>query len=138
MGFDFSNVPRALRPASDARSFVTTWNKIRKVIYSTRILQDLPPFAEKLGRAIWDIEGARAAQAVRDGDVAFFLACQMRLDQMDCAMVNAGRTIADRAPLTRSKFIVDGFREAAETQLKKLGGAWPPHVNDAGPAKSSG
>jgi hypothetical protein len=121
---------RALRHRRSRNGFKASWAKIRKTLYSPRILQGLPPFAEPIAKAVWETDIDDVVRAVRSGDVAFFVAWQLRLDQLDCAMVNAGRTIADRAPLVRIKYLMQGFRDAAEKRLKTLGGSWPPAVED--------
>lgn len=130
---DSDLTPRALRHRRSQRGVEASWSKIQRVIYSPRILQGLPPFAERCARCFWDIGALDAIRAIRAGDVAFFVAFQIRLDQLDCAMVDLGRTIADRAPVTRSKYLLEGFRQAAEAQLIKKGGTWPPALSGAEP-----
>lgn len=129
-------LPRPLRHRRSRRGVIASWEKIRKTVYSPRILEGLPPFAESIGRTFFDVDPLRVIRSIKTGDVAFFVACQIRLDQLDCAMVDAGRTIADRAPLTRSKYLLEGFRQAAENQLVKRGGTWPPSTDADGRGES--
>lgn len=117
---------RPLRHRQSRKGVTAAWEKIARTVYSPRILQGLPAFATPLARSFWGVEALQVIQAIKNGDVAFFVAYQIRLDQLDCAMVAIGRTIADRAPLTRIKYLLEGFRQTAETQLVKKGGVWPP------------
>lgn len=101
------------------------WRKIATTVFSPRTLKGLPEFAPDLARTFL-IDPDDVVRAIRVGDAAFFVSFAFRLDQIDCAMVALGRSLADRAPIVRSKYIVDGFRTAAEERLKRRGGVWPP------------
>lgn len=119
-------MPAALARAKSAEGLCAIWRDITKKIYSPRILKGLPPFAERIAFQFWETGPDPAVQAVRWGDPAFFVAFQLRLDQIDCAAIEAGRTLAERAPIIRAKWILDGFRQAAVARLEDKGGRWPP------------
>lgn len=103
-----------------------TWREIARVIYSPQTLHRLPPFATKIAGTFWDVDPHLVVRAAQHGDPAFFVAYQLRLDQLDCAAVALGRSLAERSPIIRAKWILDGFRQAAEEALIKNGGTWPP------------
>lgn len=129
-------LPRALRHRQSINGLQGIWRKIQRTITSPRVLAALPPFVNGLAKTFWDLTPSDATTALARGDCAFFVAFQMRLDQIDCAMVNAGLGTGDRAPVTRAKWLVEGFRMAAEKNLRAKGGQWPPTVADA-PGESS-
>lgn len=107
----------------------TTWRKIARTIYSPRILGGLPPYTGRIASTFGDTDVADVITAIQ-GDPAFFVAFLLRLDQIDCAMVKAGHSLAERAPVIRSKWILDGFRQSAVDTLLRQGGTWPPSVGD--------
>lgn len=125
MTFHIETPPAALRGYASSGKLRALWRKIATTVFSPRILKGLPKYAADLAQTFF-IDPADAVQAIRNGDAAFFVAFSIRLDQIDCAMVAAGRTLGERAPVVRSKYLVDGFRLAAEEQLRKRGGQWPP------------
>jgi hypothetical protein len=104
---------------------MSTWRQIQTSITTGQVLRGLPSFATYTTRALWDITPSVIIHAIRVGDVALFVSILVRLDQLDCAMVQAKRTIADRAPLTKAKFAVSGLLGAAGQNLVRLGGEWP-------------
>jgi hypothetical protein len=123
-------LPGSIRHVQSRDGLKGEWRKISRVIYSPRILGGLPVYTRRLARVFIDTDPSDVVSAIH-GDPAFFVAFQMRLDQIDCAMVAAGRTLAERAPLVRSKWILDGFRDAAIEALVRKGGVWPPSAGDA-------
>jgi len=130
-----------LRHRESRDGVISLWQKVASVVYSPRILQGLPAFAETTAKTFWDQDPSKVIDAICDGDPALFIAYQIRLDQLDIAMLDIGRTIADRAPLIRARYILDGFRESAQSTFEKRGGRWP--LKDAGsdapePPESSG
>jgi len=135
MPADFQT-PRALRHYKSFAAFSSSWQKIQRTIAAPRVLAGLPPFVRRLAEVFWETAPHDAEMAVRRGDCAFFVAFQLRLDQIDCAMVNAGLGLGDRAPVTRAKWLMEGFRLAAEDRLIKRGGHWPPTVDEP-PEESS-
>jgi hypothetical protein len=94
-------------------------------IYSPQVLGLLPAFAEVLAKTFWEVDHQDIIDAMMDGDPAFFIAFQVRLDQIDVALVDAKAGIAARAPVIRCKYILDGFRQAASENLIRQGGKWP-------------
>jgi hypothetical protein len=109
-----------------SESLQATWRQVASTVYSPRILEGLPKYAEQIARTFWDVEVPQVTAAMRCGDVPFFIAALIRIDIIDAAMIDLGRTLADRAPLIRCRWIVDGFRQVAEESLRKAGGRWPP------------
>lgn len=130
------HLPGALARQHTEEALITLWRKIARTVYSPRVLRGLPPFATKIAKAFWDVDGSEAVRALQNGDPAFFVSFQLRLDQIDCASVALQRSLAERAPIIRSKWILDGFRQAAEEALVENGGTWPPSAptSDAPPA----
>jgi hypothetical protein len=128
---------KALAHHKSQFGILATWKEIQKVIYSPRILRPLPPFAKRIAKAFWDVEPVQVTHAIAHGDPAFFVAFQIRLTQIDCAMIDAGMTIADRAPVVRSHYLLEGFRQAAENNLVKNGGVWPPSTKASREASAS-
>jgi hypothetical protein len=127
-------MPDPLRHRQSRAGIENVWRKMTKTIYSPRVLGDLPPFASKVARAFWDADASKVVDAVLNGDPAFFIAFQLRLDQIDCALLAAGHGLASRAPVVRSKWILDGFKQAAIEELERNGGTWPPEPTAAEPA----
>lgn len=132
---DLPNAPRALRQYKTYMGLHGAWQKIQRTIATPHVLAGLPSFVDKLAEVFWSTSSDDAMKAVLRGDCAFFVAFQMRLDQIDCAMVEGALGVGDRAPVIRAKWIMEGFRLAAEDRLKKRGGRWPPTVEP--PAESS-
>jgi hypothetical protein len=128
------SLPSALSHRKSREGIVTIWRTIAKAVYSPRTLGDMPVFAERLAKTFWDIDAAEVIAAIRNGDPALFVAFQIRLDQLDCAMVALGRSLADRAPLVRSKYLLDGFLQAAVDSLVARGGTWPPDASSSPPS----
>ena len=123
------DLPPQLRRAESGNALASVWRGIRDTIYSGESkvpYKKLPPFAMRIGKMFWDEDEDDVMNAILLGDPAFFVAWLIRLDQIDVAMINAGFSIADRAPIIQCRYTLDGFREAAETRLKKFGGVWPP------------
>lgn len=107
------------------RSFLHMWRKMAERLYSPQVLGPLPPFAQVLAKTFWDADDDQIIDAMMDGDPAFFVAFQLRLDQIDVALVEANAGIAARSPVIRCKYILDGFRQAASDNLVRQGGKWP-------------
>lgn len=102
------------------------WRRLQLSLYSPRVLGGLPNYATMVAEAFWETDAGQVLTAMQKGDVAFFIACLVRIDQIDRAAIDAGRTIADRAPLATARWLVEGFRMAAERRLREVGGVWPP------------
>jgi hypothetical protein len=125
MGHGIEDLPPAIARWKTNEGFTSMWRKTVKVVYSPRVLAGLPPFAKRIAEAFWQVDPQDAVRALSAGDVAFFVAFLIRIDQLDTAMVQAGRTIADRAPLIRCRYMVEGFMQATADRLVALGGQWP-------------
>lgn len=122
---NLDSLPSQLRRVKTTRGLMSLWRKTARGIYTPDILQGLPPFAEKLARSFWDVEPSDVIQAIRDGDCPFFVAFLLRLDLIEQAMVDDGRPLKERLGITNARWMIEGFRAAAEQQLVELGGRWP-------------
>lgn len=108
------------------KAFAAEWRNIASTLYTPRVCKGMPRFVRKLAKTFWTVDPLTVASAITDGDPAFFAAFLLRLDQIDCAMVKAKRSIAARAPVTRAKFVINGFLETSVQVLIENGGEWPP------------
>lgn len=122
----FRDLPTPIAHVSTIEGVRSVWDEIRDLVTSTEVTRELPKFVIGFVETILDHDAGRAVEAIRRGDVAFFVALQMRLDQLDCAMVAAGRTLGQRAPVVRAKYMLSGFVDVAIENLQRLGGSWPP------------
>lgn len=123
-----------IRHLKSRNGLASAWTKLARDLYSPRVCKDMPPFVEKLAAAFWNVDPSTVVSAITNGDPAFFAAFQLRLDQIDCAMVRAHRGIAARAPVIRAKFVIDGFCRTAVDVLVENGGEWPPTTPTDEPA----
>lgn len=128
----WSEKAAALRHRSSRRGIVSVWRGMAQSIYSARVLNGLPRYAAHLAKQFWSVDGNHVIEAIRIGDVAFFVCFALRLDQIECAMLDKGWSDAERAPLVHAKFVIDGFRQAAQERLELQGGKWPPVDSDVG------
>jgi len=122
-------LPPQLRRAKSGNAIASVWRGIRDNMYSgatTIPYAKLPPFASKLAHMFWEVTEDEVLDAITRGDPAWFVAWLLRIDQIDTAMIAAGFGPADRTSLMTCRYTVDGFRQAAEDRLRKLGGTWPP------------
>ena len=122
----FRDLPTPIAHVSTIEGVRSVWLEIRTLVTSTEVTRDLPKFVNGFVETMLDHDEHRAIEAIRRGDVAFFVALQMRLDQLDCALVAAGRTLGQRAPVVRAKYMLSGFVDVAIENLRRLGGNWPP------------
>ena len=122
-----------IRHIQTREGLAQAWTKLARDLYTPRVCKDMPPFVEKLAKAFWDADTSQVVSAITNGDPAFFVAFKLRLDQIDCALVAAGRGIAERSPVVRAKFVVDGFCTTAIDVLVENGGEWPPQDPTAEP-----
>lgn len=118
----------AAKMPSRATAFLLAWKRGKENLFLEGGVPwgQLPRFAELYLRLLWDTNEFWAMRAIAIGDVSFFVAWLLKLDQIDLAMLDAGMTLADRSALIRFRASVDGYREVAEKRLKRLGGVWPP------------
>lgn len=122
-------LPGALKHRITRQGILSLWKQMAKRLYSPQVLGELPDFAEVLAQSFWAADDDAIIDAMMDGDPAFFVAFQIRLDQIDIALVEQNASIAQRSPVIRCKHILDGFRQAATENLERLGGKWPPSVD---------
>lgn len=115
-----------IRHLQSREGLAKAWSDIAREIYSPRVCAEMPPFVEKVAKSFWTVDPSTVVSAITNGDPAFFAAFQLRLDQIDCALVKEGRGIAERAPVIRAKFVLDGFCQTAIDVLVENGGEWPP------------
>jgi hypothetical protein len=128
----FRDLPAPIAHASSIEGAKSAWGEIRDLVVRTGVTKDLPKFVVDLVQMFFDEDSNRAIRAMRRGDCAFFLAWQIRVDQIDHAIVNRGGTVHDRTPIIRAKYMLQGFLDAAKENLVARGGAWPPSVTPAG------
>ena len=129
-------LPRQLRRIKSRDGFIGLWRRMAQTIYSPRIMEGLPPHAEKVAKRFWMVDPGDVVTAANDGDVALFIAFLLRVDQIDAAMRKAGRSYAERSPLIRCRYIIDGFMQAAIERLREKGGEWPLSAPDSPEAPS--
>lgn len=130
MGHWIENPPPALARLKTAEGIEGMWREIASKIYSPRVLNGLPTYLERIAFAFWQADPMSVPNAIRNGDVALFIALLIRLDQIDYEMVRAERTEGERAPVLYARHLIEGMRQAAEDQLRRRGGVWPPHAVD--------
>jgi len=123
-----------IRHLKTREGLASAWTKLARDLYSPRVCKDMPPFVEKLAKTFWNVDPSAVVSAITNGDPAFFAAFQLRLDQIDCALVRESRGIAARAPVIRAKFVIDGFCKTAVGVLVENGGEWPPRDPTDAPA----
>lgn len=102
------------------------WTDLARDLYTPRVCKGMPRFVQTLAQTFWDADPGAVVSAITNGDPAYFVTFQVRLDQIDCALVRAGRGIVERAPVMRARFVIDGFQATAATALRQRGGEWPP------------
>lgn len=128
------NTARPVRHLRARTGLQTAWRNLATDLYSPRVCKGMPPFVQELAETFWKADPAAVVASIIHGDPAFFVAFQLRLDQIDCAMVEAGRGLAARTPVIRAKYIVDGFLQTAVQVLEEKGGTWPPRAPTDAPA----
>lgn len=118
-------LPPQLRKVRGYRGFAGLWRRTARVVYSPRVMEGLPGFTEKIASSFWEVDADDAVKAINHGDVAFFVAFLIRVDQIDSEMAKLGRSYVERSPLIRCRYIIDGFMQAAIERLREEGGSWP-------------
>lgn len=120
------NGAQPIRHLKTRKALARAWTNLARDLYTPRVCKDMPPFVEKLAKTFWDADPSQVVSAITRGDPAFFVAFQFRLDQIDCALVAAERSLSSRAPVVRAKYVIDGFCKTAVDVLVENGGEWPP------------
>lgn len=123
----------AVRHLNTRKAMANAWRGIASDVYSPRVCKGMPPFVERLAETFWKVDSSDVVSAITNGDPAFFVAFLIRLDQIDQALLDEGRGIAERTPVIRSRFIIDGFLTTAIKMLKRKGGRWPLVATDEPP-----
>lgn len=123
-----AKMPSAFRRAKSAYGFLSAWRKLREAVWVARGIpyRRLPDFAVKWGKLLWDTHERHAYDALCAGDVPFFEAWSTRMLVIDQAAEDAGLTIAERGTILYAHGVLKGYADAAASQLKTLGGQWPP------------
>jgi hypothetical protein len=119
---DFEKLPKQLSRAKNIDALYETWRKTQKLVCSPTVLRGMPRAIEHIATQIYETPPHMAAEAIRMGDSALFVAILMRLAQIDAALVAAGRTLDVRSPIIYAKHVVEGFRMVADEAFVELGG----------------
>jgi len=119
---DFDKLPKQLSRANSIEALYTAWRKMQRDVCSPQLLKGMPKAIAYVAERVYDIEPHMAAEAIRQGDPALFIATLVRLAQIDASLVAAGRTIADRSPIIYAKHLVEGFKTVADEAFVALGG----------------
>jgi hypothetical protein len=101
------------------------WERTMQRLVKGGDTRGMPTYVDMLLTALVELDAEQARLALVRGDVAFFIAVELRLLKLDEAFVAAGRTIADRAKLIQAKAVVAGLKDVAIENLRERGGAWP-------------
>jgi hypothetical protein len=119
---DFDKLPKQLSRAGSIEALYAAWRRMQRSVCSPSLLKGMPRAIAYVATRVYEIEPHMAADAIRQGDPALFVATLIRLAQIDAALVAAGRSVADRSPVITAKHFVDGFRVVAEEAFVALGG----------------
>jgi len=119
---DYEKLPKRLSRAKNIDALYETWRKIQKSVCSPAVLHGMPRAIEHVATQIYEVAPHMAAEAIRMGDSALFIAVLVRLAQIDAALVAAGRSLADRSPIIYAKYVVEGFKTVADEAFVELGG----------------
>jgi hypothetical protein len=124
---DPARLPSALRRSKSAHGFLAAWKKLRDAVWTSCTIpyKKLPPFAAKWGERLYKTHERVAYDALLAGDVVFFVGWSDRLLLIDQAAVASGLSMGERGTLLYAVGVIQGYGDAAATQLKTLGGKWP-------------
>lgn len=130
----------AIRHLKTRESLAKAWTKLARDIYTPRVCKGTPHFVRQLAETFWRADPSNVISAITKGDPAYFVAFQIRLDQIDNALLACGRGIAERAPVIRARFVIEGLQNSAAKVLAENGGTWPPEpaATDDPPEESPG
>lgn len=118
----YDKLPKQLGRAQSIEALYSAWRNMQKSVCSPAVLRGMPRAIEYVASKLYDIEPHMAAEAIRQGDSALFIATLVRLAQIDAALVAAGRSLADRSSVIYAKHLVEGFRTVADEAFVELGG----------------
>jgi len=120
---EFDKLPKQLGRVNSVEALYTVWRKMQASIScSPDLLRDMPKAIVYIAERFYDVEPHMAADAIRRGDPALFIAMLVRLAQIDAALVAAGKSLADRSPVIYAKHVMEGFRKVAEEAFIEMGG----------------
>lgn len=119
---DFDKLPKQLGRVGSTEALYNAWRRMQRSVCTPKLLRGMPKAITFIAERIYEIEPHMAADAIRQGDPALFIATLVRLSQIDAALIAAGRSIADRSPVVYAKHLVEGFRTVAEESFVALGG----------------
>jgi hypothetical protein len=116
------DLPSQLSRAKSHGGITAAWRKMQSSVCSPAVLAGMPKAIGFVAMKLHDVEPHMVLEAIRTGDTATFIAVMVRLNQIDTALVAAGKSLAHRSPVIYAKHLVDGFRLAAEERFVSLGG----------------
>lgn len=107
------------------------WADIRKEVlvnFGPNTDPKIPHFVRRFAKQLHN-DGNALHTALMNGDLAWFVAWSMRLDQIEHALNAIDYDEQRRLPLTRARWLLQRLSVLANHRLKELGGSWP--INDA-------
>lgn len=119
---EYGKLPKQLGRVGSVKALYTAWRKMQASICSPSLLHDMPKVIGYIATRVYEIQPHMAAEAIRRGDSALFIATLVRLAQIDAALVAAGRSVADRSPVIYAKHLVEGFKTVADEAFVEMGG----------------
>jgi len=104
------------------------WGDIRKNIlinFGPETNKRIPKFVQRFAKQMHDTD-RELHRALMNGDMAWFASWNIRLDQMDNGLVQAGFDSEYRMPIERARWFLKRLSLLAIQRLEQLGGEWPP------------
>lgn len=123
---EYKALPQQLGRVRSVEALYSVWRRMQDSVCLDPAMGKMPRAVTYLARRIYDITPEMAAEAIRHGDVATFVAVAVRLDGINSTLAQNGRTIAERSAVIYARHIVAGFQAVAEESFVKLGGYIPP------------
>jgi len=109
------------------------WEEIASSICGPAVCSHAPgKFIFKLAEVFKAENPLYVVRAIQRGDPAYFVAFQVRLDQMHLALAEHGADAFAVSAITRARYVIAGFQDAAAVRLRKLGGTWPLVTDELG------
>lgn len=122
MQVEFDKLPKQLGRVKSIEGIYAAWRRMQKSVCSQELLRGQPRAIAYVATRVYEIEPHMAADAIRQGDPALFIAVLVRLAQIDAALVASGKSVADRSPVIYAKHLVEGFKTVADQAFVELGG----------------
>jgi len=123
---EYKALPQQLGRVRSVEALYSVWRRMQDSVCLDPAMGKMPRAVTYLARRIYDITPEMAAEAIRHGDVATFVAVAVRLDGINSTLAQNGRTVAERSAVIYARHIVAGFQTVAEESFVKLGGYIPP------------